>query len=451
MRWSDLDGKRLLIVGTGREGRALADRLAPTGAVLRAADDRDGEAAAAWRERWSDRVPLTVAPTAADLAGVDAAILSPGIPPHADVRRLLDALGIPQTTATDLWLGDHAARTTAVTGSKGKSTTASLIHALLAAHDVDAQLGGNIGIPLLSLPPATRYVAELSSYQSSSVTTSPDVVVLTALFPEHLDWHGGEQQYYAAKLNLAAHGARRVVANPDDERLRLLVAQLLPSVEPVPLVWTLDDHDLLRDGAVVMPRADITLRGRHNHGNILLALQSVEESAESGLALDLDVVRSTLAAFQPLEHRLEPIAEPETGLTFVDDSLSTNPQAAVAALEALDRDDIVLLVGGADRGVDYAPLAARLAAHPIAGLVGLPDSGARLVGELAAPGMAVVAADGMPAAVAAARELVPAGGIVLLSPAAPSYGRYRDYADRAADFRRAIAATLAPDTTTTTR
>ena len=116
---------------------------------------------------------------------------------HSALRRATEQAKLRRTTATDLWLGDNAARTTAVTGSKGKSTTAALVRAISVAHGVGCELGGNIGIPLLGLPEAERYAAELSSYQCSSVTTSPDVVVLTALFPEHLDWHGSEEQYYA--------------------------------------------------------------------------------------------------------------------------------------------------------------------------------------------------------------------------------------------------------------
>jgi len=426
VRWSELAGRRVLVLGAGREGRAVAARLAAEGEDVRAVDELDGEAAAQFRAELGERVPLLVAPGVDELRGADVAIASPGIPPHSALRRAVAELGIPETSETDLWLGDHAAETTAVTGSKGKSTTAALIHALSLAHGVDAQLGGNIGVPLLTLPAAERYVAELSSYQASSVTASPDVVALTALFPEHLDWHGDEEAYYAAKLNLAAHGARRVLYNAADPRLAATVARLLPDVDAEPV------------GRIPPAALEASpLLGRHNEANLAIALAAVEAA---GTTLDEARVVEALAAFRPLQHRLEPIEDP-SGLVFVDDSLSTSPYAAIAALEALEGREIVLVVGGQDRGVDYAPLAEHLAAHPVDAVIGLPDSGPRILAALSETGVLTVPVDGMEAAVRSARRLAAPGGTVLLSPAAPSYGRYRDYADRAADFRRAISAT----------
>ena len=232
MLWSELAGARVLILGTGREARALADALLPVAAQLWAADELDGESAAAWRESYGSRAPLVDIATAL-AGGADVAIASPGIPPHSALRRAIADAGVAETSLTDLWLGEHAAHTTAVTGSKGKSTTSALIHALSRAHGVDAALGGNIGIPLLSLPRAERYVAEVSSQQAAGVTRSPDVVVLTALFPEHLDWHGSEHAYYRDKLSLAAHGARRVLYNADDARLSTELARLLPEIAAI--------------------------------------------------------------------------------------------------------------------------------------------------------------------------------------------------------------------------
>ncbi|MBN9606481.1 MAG: UDP-N-acetylmuramoyl-L-alanine--D-glutamate ligase [Actinomycetales bacterium] len=449
MLWSDLAGRDVLIVGTGREGRALAERLAGEGADVlrrparvRAVDEREGEATRDWRASWGERVPVLVAPGAGELAGAEIAVLSPGIPPHAPIRVLLRELGVAETTATALWLEEHAPRTIGVTGSKGKSTTAALVHALAVAHGVDAALGGNIGVPLLSLPAAELYVAELSSYQSSSVTRSPQVVVLTALFPEHLDWHGSERAYYAGKLNLAAHGARHVVVNGDDPRLVAALAELQPELEVEPVTegarWALAEHEgepwIARAGAPFVPLAGMRLPGRHNARNAALALAALEAA---GVEPDAETAARALAAFRPLEHRLEAIDDP-SGVTFVDDSLSTSPYAAVAALESLERSDVVLLLGGQDRGVDTAPLREHLAAHPIAALVGMPDSGGRLLADLAGTGIRSELAEDLPDAVARARALVPPGGVVLLSPAAPSYGRYRDFADRAAAFRRAI-------------
>ena len=447
MRWSELEGRRVVIFGTGREGIALAEHLLGSGVrALYAADDRDGDSAAAWRGRFGAAVPLLIAPSAATLRlkRLQVAIASPGIPPHGALRRAAQQAKLRVTTATDLWLTENAARTTAVTGSKGKSTTAALVHAISVAHGVSCELGGNIGIPLLRLPGAERYAAELSSYQCSSVTTSPDVAVLTALFPEHLDWHGSEEQYYADKLNLIAHGPRRVIVNGEDPRLLAALERFSPDVD-VELVgaaenrWSVSgragSREILRDGVRFVDASTLPLVGRHNLRNAALALAAVEAA---GTELDATTALTALAGFRPLEHRLERVSDP-SGLVFIDDSLSTSPFAAVAALEALDTRDLVLIVGGQDRGVDYAPLAEYLQQHPVAAVIGLPDSGPRILQALAPTGILTVPVDGMDAAIRTARKVID-DGIVLLSPAAPSYGHYRDYADRAADFRRAILA-----------
>lgn len=457
MRLPDLAGLRVLILGTGREGAAAAEAIVPVAASVVAADDNDGDSAAMWRERWADDVPLLIAPDPAEVAAlVDVVVKSPGISPrHPLVKYLLDA-GVPFTSGTDLWLGEHAATTTGITGSKGKSTTASLIHHLTNALGGDSVLGGNIGVPLLALGGAARTVVELSSYQSQSVTVSPDIVVLTSLFPDHLDWHGSEEQYYSDKLNLMGHGPRRVIVNAEDPVLMAHVEALTTPNGPVDAAvielvgapthaaggrWAVREHLgadwIMRGDEPIAPRAALRLLGRHNAVNSALALAAVEAA---GIHVTAQAATEALGTFEPLEHRLEPIFD-DSGLTFVNDSLSTNPQAAIQALKAFDSADVTLLVGGQDRGVDYSPLAEHLLRHPITAVVGLPPSGPRILAELERTGVILEQADDMRDAVQRARYLTPAEGTVLLSPAAPSYGIYRDFADRAADFRRAIEAT----------
>jgi UDP-N-acetylmuramoylalanine--D-glutamate ligase len=407
VRSSDLVGARVAILGAGREGTAALASVTQAASVVVVADE--GES-----------------PIVRDLAGieVDVAIKSPGIPPSHPVVRDLVSRGVPITSGTDLWLGEHAAATTGVTGSKGKSTTASLVHALQPA----TALGGNIGIPLLALEEADRYVVELSSYQCQSLTVSPDVAVVTSLFPEHLNWHGSVEQYYSDKLNIVRHGPRVVVANGEDETLR---AHLDGDV-----LWVGGDHEyrvegdwIVRGDERILPVADLPVRGRHNALNATIALAAADAVAR----VPADAAADRLRAFRPLEHRLEVVADPGGAIVFVDDSLSTSPFAAIEALKAFPDEGAVLLVGGQDRGVEYAPLAEYLARHPITGVVGLPPSGERILGEL--PGVVRMATD-MTDAVT--RAIALGATSVILSPAAPSYGIYRDFAERAADFRRAI-------------
>ena len=441
MRLSDLAGRRILILGTGREANAAADSLIGFAHSIIAADDNDGTTAQAWREHWGDRIPLLIAPEVNAVTGVDVVLKSPGISILNPRVVMLKAEGIAFTSGTDLWMSDHRAATTAVTGSKGKSTTASLIHHLTVELGGHAALGGNIGIPLLSLGEAERYVVELSSHQTESLTTSPDIAVLTSLFPEHLDWHGSEDAYYRDKLNLVANGPRVVIVNGEDDRLLRTLAWLHPTLPLEKVgngeVWHLDGDWISRGDDHIIDRHDLQLLGRHNALNCCLALAALEAA---GTPIDFEVAGRALAEFRPLEHRLEQIRD-ASGLIFVNDSLSTSPYAAIAALEALESPNTTLLVGGLDRGVDYTPLAEYLAAHPIAALVGLPPSGEHILEVVKSAGIRSEVATDMDDAVTLARKLTPAGGYVVLSPAAPSYGIYRDFADRAADFRRAIDAT----------
>jgi UDP-N-acetylmuramoylalanine--D-glutamate ligase len=420
---SDLAGKRVVILGTGREGSAAAAFLSGKTADLQATSDSPVDGFS---------VPVLVAPDPADvLAGFDIAVKSPGMSPRHPLVAFLREAGMPITSGTDLWMSEHAATTTGVTGSKGKSTTSSLIHHLTK----NSILGGNIGIPLLALDEAPRTVVELSSYQCESLSISPDVAVITSLFAEHLDWHGSEEQYYADKLNITRHNPRVIVANGEDATVRSLVtADIWVGGDNEYRLADRNGVDWIHRGAEpIVPRSQLKLLGRHNALNATIALAAVDAVER----LDADAAAELLSTFLPLENRLEPIADP-SGLTFVNDSLSTSPFAAIEALRAFPGTDVTLLVGGQDRGVDYAPLAEYLAGHPIAAVVGLPPSGERILREIA--GVTVIAAN-MRDAVEKARSLTPAGGTVLLSPAAPSYGIYRDFAERAADFKKSIEET----------
>jgi len=426
VRLSELNGKRVIILGTGREGAAAAEYLDGIAGSIAATSDTPVD---------GFRVPVLVSPDPGSVvAGYDIAVKSPGMSPRHPLVAYLLAAGMPVTSGTDLWMNENFATTTGITGSKGKSTTSSLIQHLTPG----SVLGGNIGIPLLALEPAARTIVELSSYQCQSLTRSPDVAVVTSLFPDHLDWHGTEEQYYTDKLNIVEHSPRVVIANGEDERL---VGRL--ATHDVQWVggenrYRIADRNgvdwITRGTEPIVPRSHLKLLGRHNALNACIALAAVDAVSE----ISADEAAEKLSTFLPLENRLEPIADP-SGLTFINDSLSTSPYAAIAALRTFAGRDITLIVGGQDRGVDYRPLAKYIASHPVAAVIGLPPSGERILGEIGSARTEL--ATDMRDAVEKARALTPANGTVLLSPAAPSYGIYRDFAERAADFKRAIVAT----------
>jgi UDP-N-acetylmuramoylalanine-D-glutamate ligase len=273
---------------------------------------------------------------------------------------------------------------------------------------------------------------------------------VTSLFPEHLDAHGGEREYYRDKLNLLAHAPGLIVVNGADERLSVEVGAATDGTGRAPVPAGGDgtpfriapgaagDGVVVHEGTELFPRSALRLRGAHNGRNLCVALAVLD-----GMGVDVDAEREVLAAavtsFAGLPHRLAEIADP-SGLTFVDDTLSTSPYSAMHAIDAYEGRALTVIVGGTDRGLDYAPLREHLAARSAEiTVIGVPDSGPRILAELAGlPGVRTEAADDLVAAVSLSRKLTPPGGVVLLSPAAPSYGRFRNFEHRSEVFAEAV-------------
>jgi UDP-N-acetylmuramoylalanine--D-glutamate ligase len=445
MRVSELDGARIGLWGAGREAAATFRALgSPAGVVV--ATDAPADAAA------RDAFPGTTFVSGDDawrsLAACEVVVRSPGVSRYREDVAEVRAAGVTLTTGTNLWFAEHGDEPiVGVTGTKGKSTTASLVHRLADAAGVRAELAGNIGRPLLDVlwppEPPELWVVELSSYQTADLDRSPQIAVVINLYREHLDWHRTEEAYVADKLNLLRHGPRVEVLNGRDARLLELVGAGAGAAGGapervlfgVPGGFDVVDGAVVRDGQVVVEMGATALLGGHNALNVAAALAA----AQAAGALPADP-QSAIAGFEPLAHRLQTVAR--TGaIAYVDDSISTTPESAVAALQALPDEPIALLVGGQDRGQDFAPLAEAIAAHGhVRGVIGLPDNGPRALDAIVARcGTAVptrMAAD-LEAAVALARGFVGDAGTVLLSPAAPSYGRFTDFIARGEAFRAA--------------
>ncbi|MEU7617495.1 UDP-N-acetylmuramoyl-L-alanine--D-glutamate ligase [Micromonospora rifamycinica] len=448
MRLSDLRGRTVAVWGAGREGRAAVTAIAAHGpADLVAVDDSANFLTVAWEGPLAEAAPLVTGEEGfARLAAAEIVVRSPGVPNTHPWLVELRARGATVTQGTALWMADHADRTIGVTGSKGKSTTASLISHLLAAVDRPNVLGGNIGVPTLDLPDAGLYVLELSSYQCSDLTDSPRVAVVTALFPEHLDAHGGEAEYYRDKLNLLAYGPGTVVVNGTDPRLalelgdRAAIRAGLPDTAHVTTGPDGTDWFHLGDRPL-FARGVLPLVGRHNAGNLCVAL-AVLDALGVDVVAHKDTLAVAVAGFHGLAHRLTEIVDP-SGLTFVDDTLATSPYAAMHAIDAYDGRPLTVIVGGTDRGLDYTPLAEHLAERELT-VIGIPDSGSRIVAALAGlPKVRTDVVDDLVDAVRLARSVTPADGVVLLSPAAPSYGRFRNFEHRSEVFAEAIRDTAA--------
>jgi UDP-N-acetylmuramoyl-L-alanine---L-glutamate ligase len=450
VRFSELDGASVGVWGAGREIASFADQLArrlPAARIAVAAFD--ASPAADVRETLhAPRARIVIgAPDAggdgaharaeivAALRGCDVVVRSPGVSIHRAEIEELSAGGTPVTTATSLWLAEHGpAGVLGVTGTKGKSTTAALAFHLARAAGVSAQLAGNIGVPALELldrDAAAVTVLELSSYHTADLTSGPEVALVTNLYREHTDWHGSEEAYRAEKLRLLGlPGVRVAVLSARDERL----AQSAPGVQTLrfgePGGWDASADAITLRGEPVASAAELALRGEHNLLNLCAALTALE-----ALGVEPPPLPAALDGFRALAHRLETVAERD-GVEWVNDSISTTPESALAAIASFPGRELVLIAGGQDRGQDYGRLAGALAGADVT-VIGVPSTGPRLVAAARSAGVAparAIDAPDLAAAVELARSLAADGAVVLLSPAAPSYDSYSNFEERGERF-----------------
>ena len=395
-------GKRILIAGYGREGKSaerLIQRLVPE-AEYTIADGNEQIAAEAAK-------------------GYDLIIKSPGVP-----MRVMD--GVECSSLTDLYLQVYGDKTIGVTGTKGKSTTASLIHHLLPG----SILAGNIGIPLFDildeLNEESIVVAELSCHQLENIHRGPHVAVLLNLFQEHLDHYENYMGYKMAKMQIALkqHEGDHFFYCTDSSELCELVKSYELRVKSCLHPYSIND---ITDEERVLLKA-CPLEGEHNRSNALVACRVAAMVAGS-------VEQERLASFQGLRHRMERVGCYK-GITWYDDSISTIPAAAIAAVRALGRVD-TLILGGFDRGIDYTPLVDFLKEKPIKNLVFVGAAGRRIHSSLIIHHSSLVE-DDYTKIVPWCAEHTPQGGVVLLSPAAASYDAFKNFEVRGDFYREQI-------------
>ncbi|HEX5853071.1 MAG TPA: UDP-N-acetylmuramoyl-L-alanine--D-glutamate ligase [Solirubrobacteraceae bacterium] len=439
MRFSELEGATVGVWGAGREvgsfARQLARRL-PKARIAVAVFDSPPTLDASETLQAPDVRIVGSAEAPVALTGCDVLVRSPGVSIHRPELVALREAGVPVTTATALWLAERGgAGVIGVTGTKGKSTTAALAAHIARAAGRSVRLAGNIGAPALDLldeDDAEVTVVELSSFHIADLDVGPEVALVTNVFREHTDWHGSEEAYRADKLRiLGLPGVRVAVVGEREKR----VARAHPDVEVavfgVPGGWEASAEGISRDGEEALARSELPLHGEHNALNLCGALTALE-----ALGIATPELRPALADFRPLAHRLETVLERD-GVTWIDDSISTTPESALAALASFPGRDVILIGGGQDRGQDYAQLAHALAERG-ASVIGVPSTGSRLVAAAREAGVdddhALDAVD-MAGAVELSQALATTGAVVLLSPAAPSYDHYTSFEERGECFR----------------
>jgi UDP-N-acetylmuramoylalanine--D-glutamate ligase len=345
--------------------------------------------------------------------------------------------------------------TIGVTGTKGKSTTTALIHHILSENNLDSVLVGNIGQPALDKIDQTtskgKLVIELSSHQLDQLKISPDIAVIQRVVAEHLDYYPNPEAYYASKQAITKYQKvnQYVIYNPQWQHTRELAVlsqgkkltfHLKFKQNSDSLVYIKSYYLTFRDNKheeQIIALKDIPLLGKHNFNNVAPAIIVGKLLGLSGAQIG-----QAIHTFKPLPHRLEKIAE-KNGVLYVNDSLATMPDAAIAALETFKDRPVILLAGGHERHQDYSGLASTILKNQVKALALFPKNGQRLQQEiekqaqelnLSAPPSKIVKS--MPEAFEFIQQHVQAGDVVLLSPGAASFGVFQNYKDRGEQFRQ---------------
>lgn len=423
MRIHAFDGLKVCVLGYGKEGKATVaalEQFAPT-ATITIADanaDLQTDTKHAWHlgEHWLDQ-----------LESFDVIIKTPGIPPNAQLSKHL----AKTTTAARIFLETIAgsgAIVVGVTGSKGKSTTSALLAAMLKQAGKDVHLVGNIGDPSIAhihdAKTGTIFVHEYSSYMLMDMTVSPHVAVITSFFPEHLDYHGSIDAYLEAKKNIARFQTEddATYFNADSPGAVSIAQEGRGRKIPV------------HSDDCPVDLADTKLIGEHNRENIALAWKVCED-----LGVKKTDAVTAAKEFTPLPHRLQNLGEIH-GITWVDDAISTTPESAIAALDALGDAVKTIILGGQDRGLSFTNLADRLKDSGVTTAILFPGSGPRIREAIEKTGAAIdiIDASSMEEAVYASKEKTAKGGIVLLSTASPSYGMFKNFEEKGEEFAACI-------------
>lgn len=415
-------GKRYAVLGLARSGLATVRALVASGAEVIAWDSKE-EARAGVGEGVTLADPLEI-----DFSGLDAVIVSPGIPinrhPIADKAH---AANVPLIGDIELFsqarpdLPPH--KLVGITGTNGKSTTTALIHHIIEAAGIPARLGGNIGLPILGqdpLPEGGVYVLELSSYQIDLChALDCDVAVLLNITPDHLDRYDGFSDYAASKERLFTmqHVDKMAVIATEDDPTRMIASRI--------------NHRLVRVSSTQVGDQSgwPTLQGPHNAQNVAAA-----RAAANALGIDEATIEKALRTYPGLPHRMERVRE-IGGVLYVNDSKATNPTSTAPALAAYPA--IHWILGGQAKTKDLDACAPHFD-HVRA---------AYTIGE-AGPMFAAILKDVVPVsecqllqnAVIAASKAAVAGETVLLSPACASFDQFRDFEARGDAFRAAVEA-----------
>ncbi len=372
-----------------------------------------------------------------ELGEWNVVIVSPGIPP---VNHILSSANMI-TTPTNIFLAHCKGTVVGITGSKGKSTTTALLGDILKEDNQPVHVVGNIGIPPLEKITKNNskidiWIFEMSSYQTSRLEHGPDIALIINLFPDHLDYHGGIEEYYRDKLHITASQTQKntLIFNAADNELNTRVRPMHPKKISWPHADTAyqENNSLFWNGEYIISIPEIPLKGAHNISNILGAITTAKQ-----FEIENKKIATAIQNFTPLPHRLEEVGKYKN-IIFIDDSISTTPESTIAAVRAIENVQTILL-GGTDRGYKFEELIKELNDYKVENIILFPDSGQRIKEAITRYDWSpnILETTSMEEALQFAYTHTKKGS-VLLSPASPSYSLYKNFEERGNNFQAAI-------------
>jgi len=445
----ELEDKNIVIVGAGRSGLAAARYCLGHGAHPILNDHRNRDELAGRLSDFEELgIPLRLGSHSPEsFSDADGVILSPGVPTNIEALLSLRDRGIPIIGELELAGSLVQAPIVAVTGTNGKSTTVSLIHAMLGASERKSALGGNIGKPFIELveeePDADVFVIEVSSYQLETIDRfRPHIAVLLNITPDHLSRHRNLAGYAAAKGRLfinqehddwAVYNAddSEVVSVASGSRARRLPWSLRRALSPglyrkgSLAIWFREGHQETYD------LSQFALSGDHYAEDALAAIAAARLAGAS-----IDGVQSTLDCFRGLPHRFETLGTCR-GITFINDSKATNVDAAVRAVQGVPSGKLILLAGGEDKGASYQPLREALIGQH-AKAVCVFGEAAGVLQENVTDALPTFRHTTLEEALSEAMLQATDGDVVLLAPACSSFDQFTDFLHRGEVFRQLV-------------
>ena len=385
------------------------------------------------------------------LKGFNVIFRSPSCLPTR--RELVDEAnnGAIVTTEVELLMKMCPCKIVGVTGSDGKTTTTSLINAILKKAGYNTFLGGNIGTPLFTKLPEMRpediLVLELSSFQLMGMEISPDIAVITNITPNHLNIHKDYEEYIEAKKNIFKYQNEKgiLVLNYDNEITRNCEKEAKGKVILFSSKNKLDDGYIVDEDVIkecedkirkhILNVEDVILRGNHNYQNIATAI-----AATSSL-VDIDTAVEAIKEFKPVEHRIEFIREID-GVKWYNDSASSSPSRTLSGINAF-KEEIILIAGGYDKNLDYTPLAKPII-EKVKSLILIGQTSCKIFDAVKSElekenkELDIHMCENLEETINLARKVAKAGQVVLFSPASASFDMFKNFADRGNQFKELV-------------